>query len=376
MMLPDLLGYEVCSIIREKHSLFKLPILIMTADNRPENLVISFECGANDYLRKPFRKQELLSRVNTLITLKDSVGDALQLAKQMTMANERIETLNLKNNESTKKVEELMEYDKLKTEFFTNISHELKTPLNVICSTIQLLRSLDESKDLSDERIKYYFSIMNQNSLRLLRLINNIIDTTKIAGNYFNLNLKNDNIIYVVEELVQSAAELAQTKGINIIFDTEIEEKIIVFDEEKIERILLNLLSNAVKFTDINGSIFVNIYDKGDYIEVSVRDTGIGIPEDKLDFIFERFAQVDKSTTKKNEGSGIGLSLVKSLVEIHGGTINVKSELGKGSEFVMTLPIKTLDIQEMEGNVTGKEVDNARYKENLQIEFSDLFISS
>jgi two-component system, sensor histidine kinase ChiS len=376
MMLPDLLGYEVCSIIREKHSLFKLPILMMTADNRPENLVISFECGANDYLRKPFRKQELLSRVNTLLTLKDSVGEALQLAKQMTMANEKIETLNLKNDESTKKVEELMEYDKLKTEFFTNISHELKTPLNVICSTIQLLRSLDESKDLGDERIKYYFSIMNQNSLRLLRLINNIIDTTKIAGNYFNLNLKNDNIIYVVEELVQSAAELAQTKGINIIFDTEIEEKIIVFDEEKIERIILNLLSNAVKFTDADGSIFVNIYDKGDSIEVSVRDTGIGIPEDKLDFIFERFAQVDKSTTKKNEGSGIGLSLAKSLVEIHGGTINVKSELGKGSEFVVTLPVKILNIEDMEINVIGKEVANSRYKENLQIEFSDLFMSS
>jgi two-component system, sensor histidine kinase ChiS len=376
MMLPDLLGYEVCSIIREKYSLFKLPILIMTADNRPENLVISFECGANDYLRKPFRKKELLSRVNTLLTLKDSVGEALQLAQQMTMANEKIETLNLKNNESTKKVEELMEYDKLKTEFFTNISHELKTPLNVICSTIQLIRSLDESKKLGDERIKYYFSIMNQNSLRLLRLINNIIDTSKIAGNYYNLILKNDNIIYIVEELVQSVAELAQSKGINIIFDTEIEEKIIIFDEEKIERIILNLLSNAVKFTDSNGSIFVNIYDRGNYIEVSVRDTGIGIPEDKLNFIFERFAQVDKSTTRKNEGSGIGLSLVKSLVEIHGGTIHVKSRQGEGSEFTVTLPVKTLSVEEMESTATGKDVNKSRYKENLKIEFSDLYVSS
>lgn len=374
MMLPDLLGYEVSSIIREKYSLFKLPILMITSDNSAENLVVSFECGANDYLRKPFRKQELLSRVNTLLTIKDSVEEALNLAKEMTMANKKIETLNLINTESTKKVEELMEYDKLKTEFFANISHELKTPLNVICSTIQLLRSLDESKSLGDERIKYYFSTMNHNALRLLRLINNIIDITKIAGNYLSLNLKEEDIIFAIEELVQSVADFAKSKNIDIIFDTEVEEKSIAFDEEKTERIMLNLLSNAIKFTDENGSIFVNIYDKGELIDISVKDTGIGIPEDKLSFIFERFAQVDKSTTRKNEGSGIGLSLVKSLVEIQGGTINVKSKLGKGSEFIVTLPAKKLSDEDAGANLIDKEVPKSRYEENLQIEFSDLYV--
>ncbi|WP_097027945.1 ATP-binding protein [Clostridium peptidivorans] len=373
MMIPDLLGYEICSIIREKYSIFELPILIMTADNRPENLVISFENGANDYLRKPFNKYELLSRVNTLITLKDSVEEALILARQVTIANEKIETLNFKNDESTKKVEELMEYDKIKTEFFANMSHELKTPLNVISSTVQLLRSLDESKNLGDDRIKYYFTIMSQNSLRLLRLINNIIDTTKINGGYLNLNLANDNIVYVVEELVQSVADFVKSKGINIIFDTEIEEKIIAFDEEKIERIILNLLSNAVKFTDAEGSIFVNIYDREDFIEISVRDTGIGIPEDKLNFVFKRFAQVDKSITRKKEGSGIGLTLVKSLVEIQGGSIHVKSELGKGSEFIITLPVKTISAEELENNIISEELAESKYKEKLEMEFSDIY---
>lgn len=373
MMLPDLLGYEICNIIRKKYSIFELPILVMTADNRPENLVISFENGANDYLRKPFNKYELLSRVNTLLTLKDSVEEALSLAKKVSVANERIETLNFKNHESTKKVEELMEYDKVKTEFFANMSHELKTPLNVISSTVQLLRSLDQSKNLADDRIQYYFTIMNQNSLRLLRLINNIIDTTKINGGYLNLNLTNDNIVYVVEELVQSVADFVQSKGINIIFDTEVEEKIIAFDEEKIERIILNLLSNAVKFTDAKGSIFINIYDKGDFIEISIKDTGIGIPEDKLDFIFKRFAQIDKSITRKKEGSGIGLALVKSLVEIQGGTISVKSELGKGSEFTMTLPVKVVNVEEVENNVISEESSESKYKEKLQMEFSDIY---
>lgn len=373
MMIPDLLGYEICNIIRKKYSIFELPILIMTADNRPENLVISFESGANDYLRKPFNKYELLSRVNTLLTLKDSVEEALMLAKQVAVANERIETLNFKNNESTKKVEELMEYDKIKTEFFANMSHELKTPLNVISSTVQLLKSLDDSKKLGDDRIQYYFTIMNQNSLRLLRLINNIIDSTKINGGYLNLNLANDNIVYVVEELVQSVADFVQSKGINIIFDTEVEEKIIAFDEEKIERIILNLLSNAVKFTDAKGSIFVNIYDRGDFLEISVKDTGIGIPEDKLNFIFKRFAQVDKSITRKKEGSGIGLALVKSLVEIQGGTIRVKSELGKGSEFTITLPVKVINAEGLESNITSEECSESKYKEKLEMEFSDIY---
>jgi two-component system sensor histidine kinase ChiS len=266
-----------------------------------------------------------------------------------------------------------MEYDSIKTEFFANISHELKTPLNVISSTIQLLRSLDESKNLGDERIKYYFSIMNQNALRLLRLINNIIDTTKIEGNYLNVNLTNGDIVYIVEELVQSVADFVQSKSISITFDTDVEEKVIAFDEEKMERIILNLLSNAVKFTDVNGSIFVNIYDRGDLIEISVRDTGIGIPEDKLNYIFERFAQIDKSTTRKNEGSGIGLALVKSLVEVQGGTVYARSELGKGSEFIVTLPVKTLDAKEIENTIESKEIPKSQHKEGLKVEFSDIY---
>lgn len=374
-MLPDLLGYEVIKTIRNEYSLFELPVLMMTADQRPENLVASFESGVNDYLTKPFNRQELLARVNTLLILKDSVEEALLLVEEVTKANEEIVSLNIENNESTKKVDELIEYDKIKTEFFANVSHELKTPLNVIISTIQLLRYLDESKNLGDERIKYYFSIMNQNALRLLRLINNIIDTTKVDGNYLHFNFANGNIVSVVEDIVQSVADFVQSKGINITFDTEIEEKIIAFDEEKIERIILNILSNSVKFTDINGSIFVDIYDKEDFIEISIRDTGIGIPEDKLEFIFERFAQVDKSMTRKNEGSGIGLSLVKSLVEIHGGTICVKSKLGEGSEFIIAFPVKTLNNEELEGNIASSELKNSKYEENLQIEFSDIYLN-
>jgi two-component system, sensor histidine kinase ChiS len=358
MMMPDLLGFEVSSVIREKYSLFELPILIMTANNNLNNLVSSFKCGANDYLAKPFNQNELLARVNTLIALKRSVEKALSLGKQITAANEQ--------------VEELREYDKLKTELFTNLSHELRTPLNIISSSTQLLGSLNQSKQLTEEKIDQYLGIMNQNSLRLLRLINNIIDMTRLDGNYLTLNLANGDIVYAIEELCQSVAEYIKAQNISIIFDTELEEKHMAFDEEKLERIMLNLLSNAVKFTDKGGSIYVNVYDHGHSLKISVRDTGVGVPKDKLDFIFQRFAQLDKSLNRRNEGSGIGLSLVKSLVEMQGGHIYAESELGKGTEFVIELPVRLVDEEVVENAVA--EDKESRYEKNLQMEFADIYL--
>ena len=373
MMMPDILGYEVCEIIREKQSIFELPVLIMTADSKVENLVISFECGANDYLRKPFNRHELMSRINTLITLKHSVKQALSLVHELGITKNQVEALSVQSAETSRRFEELMAYDKVKTEFFANMSHELRTPLNVICSTIQLLKSFQGSKSLGDEKIKYYINIMNQNSLRLLRLINNIIDTTKIEGDYISLHLKNGDIVYIVEEISQSVAEYIKSHGITLIFDTDVEEKIIAFDEEKIERIILNLLSNAVKFTERNGRILVNIFDKGEFVEISIKDTGTGIPKDKLEFIFERFAQIDKSTSRQNEGSGIGLALVKSLVEMHEGKIHANSEEGKGSEFIITLPVRVVDKEQEENSLKSRAVFETKYEENLSIEFSDIY---
>jgi two-component system sensor histidine kinase ChiS len=293
-----------------------------------------------------------------LITLKKSVGSAISLAKQIADVNEQ--------------VEELKETDRLKTELFTNLSHELRTPLNVICSSIQLLHSLDDTKQLSDEKIKSYLNIMRQNSVRLLRLINNIIDMTKLEGNHVTLNLANKDIVNIIEELCQSVASYIKSKDIQIIFDTEIEEKMIAFDEEKMERIVLNLLSNAVKFTDKGGSVFINISDKKEYVEISIKDTGIGIPQDKLDFIFERFAQLDRSLSRRSEGSGIGLSLVKSLVELHGGRIFACSEPGSGTEFIIQLPMRLVEEKSNENSlVQDKE---SRYDKSLPMEFSDIYL--
>ena len=255
-------------------------------------------------------------------------------------------------------------------EFLANISHELKTPLNVIFSAVQLFSlycnsgSLDEKKDLF---IKYIESI-KQNSYRLSKLINNIVDSSKIEAGFFELDLSNNNIVEVVEETVMSVTNFTEIKGLNIIFDTDIEEKVIACDPVKIERIVLNLISNAIKFSTKGEEIFVEIKDKTEFVEISVKDNGVGIEKKHLNTIFDRFMQVDKSLSRNAEGTGIGLSLVKSIVELHGGSISVKSEYGKGSKFVVLLPSKEVMQQNL---LFTKNMRNRN--ESLQVELSDVY---
>lgn len=259
---------------------------------------------------------------------------------------------------------------KSQEELLVNISHELKTPLNVISATAQLLEMYYKDDSIiskKDTLVKHVKSI-TLNTYRLSKLINNIVDTSKIEAGFFELNLLNVNIVDVVEEIVMSVTNFIKVKGLSIIFDTDIEEKIIACDPEKIERIMLNLISNATKFSNDNGEIFVNIKDMDEWVEISVKDNGIGIKEKKLDIIFDRFEQADKSLSRNAEGTGIGLSLVKSIVELHGGSIYVESEYGKGSKFTVILPAQAVAKENMIYNRNIKNKD-----ERIQLEFSDVY---
>jgi signal transduction histidine kinase len=298
------------------------------------------------------------------------------LIKEITMRHEaeiQVIRAELMYEEKNRLLSETMEYEKLRTDFFANISHELRTPLNVIFSAEQMLDLMLRNGAVEDNKYKInkYMKTIKQNCYRLIRLIGNLIDITKMDAGYFEVNLQNEDIVKVVEDITLSVAEYVGNKNINLIFDTEFEEKIIACDLEKIERIMLNLLSNAVKFTSANGNIFVNVYEKDCKIFVSVKDTGIGIPEHLQDAIFERFIQADKTTSRNREGSGIGLSLVKSLVELHEGSISLISEYNKGAEFIFELPNRTVDIEEKQD--TNSNCINNESVERIHIEFSDIY---
>lgn len=265
-----------------------------------------------------------------------------------------------------------MDYDlednKLKLDFFVNISHELRTPVNLISSTIQLIKL--NLKNLSKEDaniISKYIDIMESNSMRLIRLINNLIDSTKIDAGFVKFTPINADIIKFVEDVCDSVVDYVDFNKMNLIFDTDREEEIVLFDPDIIERILLNLLSNAVKFNKVDGTIYVNLYTKDDEIRITVRDEGIGIPKEKLSSIFKRFEQIQTKNKIEKQGSGIGLYLVKSLVTLHGGNIKVESKVNEGSKFIVTIPKKVLENGE-ELVIDEKEKANRK----ASIEFSDI----
>lgn len=307
------------------------------------------------------RNNELIYLTSKFIFLDDYEDEnmLIWLAKDVTSAKVIKDKLY--------ELDKLNKFNKEKTNEISNISHDLRTPLNIILSTVQLIEKIyKDNKSRQYDKFSKYIKIMTQNCYRLTRLINNIIDSSKIDNGFFNLNLENYNIVEIVENITLSSIPYAQSKNIQIIFDTNIEEKILAFDADKIERVMLNLLSNAIKFTPIGGEIFVKLFDKGDFIMISVKDNGVGIPKNIQKKIFEKFNQGNCSSYGKSQGSGIGLFIVKSFIEAHGGNIKVDSKMNKGSEFIIELPQKVLEC-ENESNLKNKNG-----QPHINIEFSDI----
>ncbi|CAI3209108.1 sensor histidine kinase [Clostridium neonatale] len=280
-----------------------------------------------------------------------------------------LENLESDIEENIKVLNKTKEFNLLIRNFFTNMSHELKTPINVIYSGVQMitmdLQLPNENKIL---RSKAYLKTMKKNCLRIIRLINNFLDTTKLESGSIKLSKRNSDIVYTIENIVQSVASYLKDKNINIIFDTDIEEKIMSYDEEVIERILLNLLSNSIKFSNDRKDIYVTVSDKNDRIIIKVRDDGEGIPNSKLGIIFERFGQANSSLSRECEGTGIGLYLVKSFVELHGGTIEILSEEGVGCEAIIELPAQLVEDKDYTIKVIGETNE-----QKIEREFSDIY---
>ena len=270
------------------------------------------------------------------------------------------------------KYKEIKEIEKAKSQFFANLSHEIKTPINIIYSCIQLLdiNKKNGEKSLSDAYNKYEHTL-KQNCYRLLRLVNNLVDMTKIDSGYMKLIFINCEIVSLVEDITLSIVPYVESKNINIVFDTYIEELKIRCDPESMERVILNLLSNAIKFTDNNGNISVFIEADEKYVFIRVKDDGIGISEDIREKIFNRFVQEDKSFNRKKEGSGIGLALVKSLVELHDGEVYLE-KVSKGSEFVVKLPNIKID-EELDVYNKVMDAESKPLVQKINIEFSDIY---
>lgn len=274
-----------------------------------------------------------------------------------------------RNEAKNKKLYQMAkEREQLKTDFIANMSHELRTPLNIITSASMLLEMKSNKEEtVSSEYILDKLSHINQSSNRLRRLINNLIDISKFDSGFFECKCKNENIVYVVEDIVHEVVDYAKEKNIELIFDTEEEEIISFIDKEKIERVILNLLSNAIKFTNENGKIEVYMKSDDNFIYITIKDNGIGISKEKIDHIFQRFYQVDNLLSRGSEGSGIGLCIVDEIIRMHGGKINIESEINKGTTFEIVLNVSKSNFIDKEEEKTDKNI-----KDIVKVEMSDI----
>ena len=274
-----------------------------------------------------------------------------------------------RNEAKNKKLYQMAkEREQLKTDFIANMSHELRTPLNIITSASMLLEMKSQKEEtVSSEYILDKLNRINQSSNRLRRLINNLIDISKFDSGFIECKCKNENIVYVVEDIVHEVVDYAKEKNIELIFDTEEEEIISFIDKEKIERVILNLLSNAIKFTNENGKIEVYMKSDDNFIYITIKDNGIGISKEKIDHIFQRFYQVDNLLSRGSEGSGIGLCIVDEIIRMHGGKINIESEINKGTTFEIVLNVSKSNFIDKEEEKTDRNI-----KDIVKVEMSDI----
>lgn len=263
---------------------------------------------------------------------------------------------------------------RLKDEFLYLITHEFRTPISVINSALQAIELLC-NEDITSNISKYLRTI-RQNTFRQLRLVDNLLENIRYGAGNFKFNFTKFDVVYVTQEILRSVEPYSRQKEIQLEFVSNQTQQFIVMDEEKYERILLNLLSNALKFSSRGKKIVVTLTvdppTDSKTICVSVKDEGIGIPKHMQQKVFERFGQVDGVLSRKNEGTGIGLHLVKLIVQALGGKITLESVEGSGSTFSVFLPISRQE-ESSKAQTIQNEIDNSRIEQAVSIEFSDIY---
>jgi signal transduction histidine kinase len=355
IMMPGTDGYEVCRRLKTNEETAFIPIVMLTALQELEHRLQGIEMGADEYLTKPFRRLELLTRVRSLLRVKalhDQVAAYNRLLEQRVA--ERTAALE-------RALEDLREMDRLKSEFLSNISHELRTPLTPIMGYLPaLLREEFGGLSLDQRRVLAHVS---DSVSRLHRLIDDLLIFMHWESGETDLRVQPVAVAVVVEGAAAKVFTAAQEKGVQVIRKVPADLPQIQVDLTAVGRALGHLLDNAVKFTPKGGQITVSAHlvewssgqvvnssqpvdqsttrpiDSRKWVELAVQDTGVGIPSEAIPKIFDRFYQVDSSTTRQHGGTGLGLAIVKRILDAHGAPITVESLPGTGTTFSIRLPV-------------------------------------
>ncbi|MDR1485506.1 MAG: response regulator [Planctomycetaceae bacterium] len=299
-----------------------------------------------------------------IINSNDEIGS---LSKAFKFMAEEINTLIKKLQDHAKALEEKNQYlnrlNELKDEFMANTSHELRTPINGIIGIVESM--IDGATGSLTQEQKFNLALVANSGKRLSNLVNDILDFTKLKNKEIILQIKPVDLKTIVDTVIILSKPLIKGKELTLVNEIDSSLPIVDADENRMQQILYNLLGNAIKFTD-KGKVCVSAAVQDDLIAVSVSDTGIGIPEDEFDRIFESFEQVDGSTSREYGGTGLGLSITKKLVELHGGTVNVESKVGEGSNFTFTMPLS---------KTTRETINLNREKQKSIIDMEDFAVA-
>jgi len=326
LKMPKMDGLQLITKIAKSKP--EILTVLMTGHGTIDSAIEAMKQGASDYLMKPLNLDELIIRIQKVLEERQRFVRLKDFADQLERANQ-----------------ELRRVDAMKSEFVSVASHELRTPLAAIKNAVQLMLS-GKTGEINENQSKF-LSMAERNINRLTNILNDLLNLSRIESGKIELNFKNVELKGIIELTASSLRP--QADGNSIQIEVEVPEQIpaVYGDPEKIEQILTNLIGNAIKFTPDGGKILITakpfLKEKeggyGDRVAVFVKDTGIGIPPEHLNAIFEKFHQVEGSLHRSVSGTGLGLAITKGLVEAHQGKIWVESEVGKGSTFIFTLPM-------------------------------------
>jgi len=356
VMMPNIDGFEVCRLLKSKQKIQNIPIIFMTALVNTLDKIKGFELGAADYITKPFQDEEVLARITAHLRVQ-------QLQKQLTQQNQQLieeikqreqaelereqalKTLQAEKVSLVKRVEErtveLSRALRLKDEFLANMSHELRTPLMAILGISEGIQEQFYGP-LNDKQQKF-MQTLEASGRHLLNLINEILDLSKIEAKKLTLTIDTVSVNNLCQTSVRIIQKAAVKKQLRVFMTGDDTVNTIQADERRLTQILVNLLNNAIKFTPDGGTIELKVraHAKKGLVDFSVKDTGIGIAEENIKYIFTPFVQLDGGLNRTAEGTGLGLSLVSRLTKMHGGIVLVESEIGKGTCFTVSLPCQS-----------------------------------
>jgi len=332
LMMPEMSGLDVLKEVRRDYSQSAMPVIMVTARSEDDMLVEALDAGANDYVTKPVNFSILLARMRAQIERQNA-------AAALEALNADLERLVLERTAELVTAKERAEAaSRAKSEFLANMSHEIRTPMNGVVGMAQALNAT-----ILDDRQRDLLQIITNSGNNLVAIINDILDISQIEAGKLELKEAPFDFEAMTREVVRLLEVRARDKGIAVALDIDPEAPSrVIGDEGRIRQILVNLIGNAIKFTEV-GRVDVRVsgstLGENAQLVVSVADTGVGIPAEKLATIFEKFEQVDNSRSRRYEGAGLGLAITKQLVGLMGGTIRVESAVGKGAAFRVELAL-------------------------------------